>query len=309
MTKTAVLFPGQGSQERGMGRDAAEASSEAMDLWVLAEKESGLALREIYWHGEDRDLAETRALQPALTAVNLSLWLGLRDRLRPWAAAGHSLGEFSALAAAGVLSLKDAVRATALRGRLMAEAGHEGQGMAAVLKLPRQAVEDIVARAAEQTGKGLLLANYNSPAQFVISGEKAALDAAAAMAKEQKGRAVALSVSGAFHSPLISEAAAEFAAFLNRLDWREPRFRVYLNATARSVADPAGILETMAGQMTSPVRWIQTVAALWDAGCREFVEIGPKTVLSKLIKANLGDKAEDWTSLSASGPGRPTPVS
>jgi [acyl-carrier-protein] S-malonyltransferase len=303
MTMTAILFPGQGSQEQGMGRDVAEAMPEAMELWTFAEKESGLPLREIYWDGGDGDMADTRALQPALTVTNLSLWLACRARLAPVAAAGHSLGEFAALAASGALDGPDAIRAVCLRGRLMAEAGGEGHGMAAVVKLDQATVEGMVDRAAADTGRELRIANYNSPAQFVISGEAEPLAAAAALVKEAKGRAIPLAVSGAFHSPLMGEAASEFAAFLAGLAWRAPEFLVYHNATALPEPDPAGILPVMQRQMTSSVLWIQTLQALWLAGVRRFVEVGPKNVLTKLLTPNLaacaapadGGEAEPWT--------------
>ncbi len=287
MTKTAILFPGQGSQEKNMGRDAAEASTLAMDLWKLAEKESGLPLREIYWDGRDEDMADTRALQPALTAVNVNLWFALRGKLRPAAAAGHSLGEFSALVAAGALGVEDTVRAVCLRGKLMAGAGREGHGMAAVVKLAREAVEDIVARAVSDSGRELRVANYNSPAQFVISGEKPALDRAAELVKEAKGRAIPLAVSGAFHSPLMAEAADEFGRFLKRLAWKAPAFPVYHNATARPEASAAGVEARVTGQMTASVLWIDTMAAMRDAGIGRFVEVGPKGVLTKLAAANV----------------------
>ncbi|MDD3312098.1 ACP S-malonyltransferase [Pseudodesulfovibrio sp.] len=299
MTMTAILFPGQGSQEQGMGRDAAESRAEALELWKLAETESGLPLREIYWDGEAGDMADTRALQPALTVTNLTLWLAAKDKLSPSATAGHSLGEFASLAAAGVLSPEDAVRAVVLRGRLMAEAGGEGHGMAAVVKLPQAAVESIVADAAAATGRELRIANYNSPAQFVISGEKEALDHASEAVKAAKGRAIALAVSGAFHSPLIQEAADEFAAFLGALRWNAPAFPVYHNATALPEPDPASILGVMQRQMTSSVLWIQTLQALYGAGVRRFVEVGPKGVLAKLLSPNLKDSGEDWTGQGA----------
>lgn len=301
MTKTAILFPGQGSQEQGMGRDVAEGLGEAMDLWILAEKESGLPLRDIYWDGASGDMADTRALQPALTVTNLSLWLAARDRLAPAAAAGHSLGEFAALAASGALDGHDAIRAVCLRGRLMAEAGGEGHGMAAVVKLDQATVEGIVEQAARDTGRQLRIANYNSPAQFVISGEGEPLAAAARLVKEAKGRAITLAVSGAFHSPLIGEAADEFAAFLAGLAWKVPVFPVFHNATALPEPDPSGILPVMQRQMTSSVLWVQTLQALWLAGVRHFVEIGPRNVLTKLLAPNLTELAgeEAWTSANA----------
>lgn len=294
MTKLAILFPGQGSQEKGMGRDVAEKLDEAMDLWKLAEQESGLPLREIYWDGEAADMADTRALQPALTVVDTSLWLCARGKLNPAAAAGHSLGEFAALAAAGVLSVKDTIRAVALRGRLMAEAGREGQGMTAVVKLGREAVEDIVSTVVKATGGELRIANYNTPAQFVISGEEEPLLAAGVLVREQKGRAIPLAVSGAFHSPLIQEAADEFAAFLNTLEWNAPAFPVFHNATSLPESDPERIRDIMQKQMTSSVLWIQTMGNLFDQGMRGFVEIGPKGVLRKMLAANLKGREEDW---------------
>ncbi|WP_018125998.1 ACP S-malonyltransferase [Desulfovibrio oxyclinae] len=294
MSSLAILFPGQGSQEKGMGRDAAEAVPEAMALWELAEKESGLPLRTIYWEDEDADMSDTRALQPALTVVNISLWLALKDKLTPACTAGHSLGEYASLAAAGVLSPEDAVRAVTLRGKLMAESGGAGHGMAAVLKTRIGDVEGIVERAVEQTGAELRIANYNSPAQFVISGEAEALEAAQGMIKEIKGRAVPLPVSGAFHSPLIQEAADEFARFLDTLQWNSPAFPVYHNATASTESDPEVIREIMKKQMTSSVLWIQTLDAMWGDGMREFAEIGPKGVLFKLLKPNFKDRDEPW---------------
>ncbi|AMK09785.1 ACP S-malonyltransferase [Pseudodesulfovibrio indicus] len=294
MTKTGILFPGQGSQEKGMGRDVAEADSAALDLWKLAERESGLPLREIYWDGEESDMADTRALQPALTVVNLTLWMAVRDKLAPAATAGHSLGEFASLGAAGVLDVEDCVRAVILRGRLMAESGGAGHGMAAVVKLPQDKVEEIVAEAVKLSGAELRIANYNTPAQFVISGEKEALDAAEPLVKEARGRAIRLAVSGAFHSPLIKEAADEFAAFLEGLAWREPAFPVFHNATALPEPDPDAILTVMQRQMTSSVLWVQTVQAMRALGVNDFVEVGPKGVLTKMLKPNLAPD-EDWT--------------
>lgn len=301
MLPTAFLFPGQGSQELNMGRDVAEAQSSAMDMWVLAEKLSGIKLREIYWASSESgpdsapapEMSDTKALQPALSVVNMTLWHALPDKSAVGpiiGMAGHSLGEYAALAASGTLGVEDMLRAVCVRGKLMAGAGREGQGMAAVVKLPLSTVEQIVDRAAKTSGAFLRIANHNSPAQFVISGEKPALDAAAALVKEAKGRAVPLAVSGAFHSPLISEAANEFAKVLDGLDWRKPAFPVCMNVTGMPESDP-GILKTLStAQMTSSVMWTTTMQSLYAAGARRFAEIGPKGVLAKLVAPNLEGK-------------------
>ncbi|MGE4298395.1 MAG: ACP S-malonyltransferase [Desulfovibrionaceae bacterium] len=295
-TTTAVLFPGQGSQEPGMGRDLADASREAMELWKKAEKASGARLREIYWDGGDEAaMAQTRYLQPALTVVNLNLWAHVADRVKPVAMAGHSLGEFSALAASGALSVDRTLEAVSLRGRLMAEADPDGKGaMAALLKLSQGQVEEVAAAAAKATGELCIVANYNSPAQYVISGTVAAIEAASGMVKEFKGRAVRLPVSGAFHSPLMDEAAAELASFLKKLDWNRPKTPVCCNVTAAPETDADALRGLMCRQMTSSVRWIEIIAGQYASGVRRFVEVGPKGVLTKLLKANLGDH-DDWS--------------
>ncbi|WP_432738626.1 ACP S-malonyltransferase [Maridesulfovibrio sp. FT414] len=290
MSDLSILFPGQGSQEPGMGRDLAEKWTAAMDLWKFAEAESGLALREIYWDGDAAAMASTDALQPALTVVNLSIWFYLKDSLKPAATAGHSLGEFASLGASGILSAEDTLRAVCLRGKLMSQVANSDHGMAAVLKMSQSDVEDAVAFGASESGKELRIANYNSPAQYVISGEKAAIDAAGTVIKERKGRAVPLPVSGAFHSPLIQEAADEFSAYLGKLHWNSPAFPVYFNVTAAPESNPERIKEIMRSQMTSSVRWIEIISNQYDAGVRSFYELGPKGVLTKLLAANLKGK-------------------
>jgi len=298
---TAVLFPGQGSQEKGMGRDLAESDTGCMDLWKTAEKSSGLPLREIFWDGEEVDMARTEALQPALTAVDLSLWLRFGKALAPSALAGHSLGEYPALAAAGVLDPGRTFELVALRGRLMAEAGGPDQGMTAVLKLSLAQVEAVAAAAAEQSGTLCIVANRNTPAQYVLSGHRQALDAAAALVREAGGRAVPLAVSGAFHSPLVEEAARDLARFMERLDWRAPRIPVYMNVTGSPEPSPDNIRGLMARQMTSPVQWTATIANQFRAGVRRFVELGPKGALSRMVGPILNDVAapEEWQAVSA----------
>ena len=289
MSNYAILFPGQGSQEPGMGRDVAEISSEAMDLWKKAEQISGIPLRGIYWDSDDaKAMADTRNLQPALTVVNLNLWRVLSTKVNPVACAGHSLGEYSALAASGVLSAEEAVELVSLRGRLMADADPDGKGgMAAVLKLKREAVVDVVKNVAESTGEVLIVANYNTPAQFVISGTKTAIAAAVPAVKAVRGRAMPLAVSGAFHSPLMQEAAKEMVGTLDRMIWNKPKFPVYSNVTGKAVADGESLRELAKVQMISSVLWIDTISSQYADGVRAWVEVGPKGAISRMVKPIL----------------------
>lgn len=271
-----------------MGRAFAENSADILQLWKKAEKYSGLPLREIYWEGTEADMADTRALQPALTVVNLGIWLTLAPRCKPMAAAGHSLGEYSALAAAKVLPMDKVLELTALRGKLMSEADPHGVGaMAAIVKLDQASVEDIVRESAAATGETLLIANYNTPAQLVISGTKKAVEQAATLTKERKGRAIALKVSGAFHSPLMAEAARELRSALNKAPWHRAAFPVYCNVCGSAVHEAEILRERMLEQMTSSVQWIKTMGNMWQDGARAFVEVGPKAVLGKMVSPCL----------------------
>lgn len=292
--RPVLLFAGQGSQESGMGRDVAEARPEAMELWRHAEAESGLPLREIFWSGEEAAMSDTRALQPALTVVHLNLWQEMERRgcPVPLASAGHSLGEYAALAAAGVLTPEDAVTVTALRGKLMAEADPEGVGsMAAIVKLPTEEVEAIVREAGQDTGQSLVAANYNTPQQTVISGVKAAVAHAIAKAKSRKGRGIELKVSGAFHSPLMAAANARLIPLLDRLTWREPRFPVYANATGHAAATGAEAKRSMLQQMTSPVYWVDLLRNLYATGARWYIEVSPRATLGKMVGPSMAGLA------------------
>lgn len=293
MSQAVLLFPGQGSQEAGMGRDLAEASADAMNLWKQAERASSLPLREIYWEGDDAAMSDTRALQPALTVVNLNLWSAVAGRTKPLAAAGHSLGEFSALAAAGVLSPQSVLELTSLRGRLMAEADPESKGaMAALLKLDLAQVEKIVADTAAECDELVIVANYNTPGQLVISGTKAAVALACQKAKEVKGRGIELKVSGAFHSPMMAEASKELAPQLRKATWNKPKFPVYCNAHGKAVHEGESALESLLAQMTSSVQWIDTMRNQYDTGARRWLELGPKALLGKMVSPCLADRAE-----------------
>lgn len=278
----SILFPGQGSQEAGMGRDLAEHWSEAMDLWKKAERICGLPLREIYWSTDEAAMAATRNLQPALTVVNINLWTFLATKLTPGAVAGHSLGEFAALFAARILPIDQILELVCLRGRLMDDASNQDGRMAAVLKLNQAQVETLVAEAASKTGQELRIANFNTPAQFVISGHAQAVDLACAGVKPLKGRAMTLPVSNAFHSPYMNEAGAELARYMDRMDWRDPAIPIYLNVTGKPEPDGQAVRDTMKSQMTSSVHWTQTIENQYADGIHTFIELGPKGALSRM---------------------------
>ena len=198
--------------------------------------------------------------------------------------AGHSLGEFSALAASEALSVDAVIEAVALRGRLMAEADPNGTGaMAAAMKMKLEAVEAVVADVAEATGEMIRIANYNTPGQFVLSGTKTAIAEAGAKIKEQRGRAIPLNVSGAFHSPLMADAAKELSGYFAKLSWNTPKYPIYCNVTGTPATTAAELQDIMPQQMTSSVFWIDTITNQFNAGVRNFVEVGPKGVLSKML--------------------------
>lgn len=281
----AVLFPGQGSQEKGMGREMAESVPEVMDLWKMAEKISRAPLREIYWEGDPRAMTETRYQQPALVVVGLGLWSRLGSLLKPAYLAGHSVGEYSALAAGGVLQVKEVLKLVCLRGKLMFEAGTEQRGkMAACLKLHQDSVQEIVDEVKAKSNQELCIANFNSPAQLVISGKEPAVDLALDLIKQRKGRGVVLPVSGAFHSGLMREPARELSKYMQRYSWTASRIPVHLNATGRPETKEGLIREKMQEQMISPVLWLQLIQDQWERGVRHWLELGPKGVLTGLAK-------------------------
>ncbi|MEF8823974.1 MAG: ACP S-malonyltransferase [Desulfohalobiaceae bacterium] len=292
-TPWAVLFPGQGSQEQGMGRDMAEGNKEVMQLWDRAESITGAELRDIYWDGDQEAMAETRYLQPALTVVGLGVWL-CSSKGSPDYLAGHSVGEYPALAASGALGPDEVLQLVALRGRLMSEAGAEQPGkMAAALKLDQASVEEVVAEAKSRAGGELCVANYNTPQQLVISGSVDAVDAAVELIKERRGRAVPLPVSGAFHSPLMQPAAEELAGFMDKLHWSDARIPIHMNVSATPERSAESIRDLLKRQIVSPVLWSQLIKDQWDRGVRSWLEYGPKGVLTKMVPQILG-KSDSW---------------
>ena len=277
----AYIFPGQGSQFPGMGKALYERSAEAREMMDRANEILGFPITDIMF-GEDAEaLKATRVTQPAIFihSVVLARCSGLEA---PAMAAGHSLGEFSALAAAGAMDFEDALRLVAVRASAMQKCCEKVPGaMAAVIKLPTETVEEICASCA-----GLVIpANYNSEGQIVISGEAEAVAEACAKMKEAGAkRALPLAVSGAFHSPLMEPARLELAEAIDKTPFQVPVCPIYQNVTALPSTDPDVIKDNLLRQLTSPVRWTQTVLNMVADGADSFLEIGPGTVLQGLVK-------------------------
>lgn len=282
----AFQFPGQGSQAVGMGAALADAYPEARATFDEADAALGTGLSQICWEGPVETLTATENAQPALLTHSIAVTRVLAVRgVTPGMAAGHSLGEFSAQVAAGAMEFADGVRLVRARGLAMAAAGRAEPGsMAAVLGLDLPAVEALCA-AARGDGEVLVPANDNAPGQIVISGSVAAVRRAVESARDHGARkAVELNVSGAFHSPLMGAAARDLAAALEGVEIRPGRIPVVANVDAAAVQEPAAIRARLLAQLTAPVRWRACVQALRDLGARTFVEPGPGTVLTGLLR-------------------------
>lgn len=279
--KLAFLYPGQGSQHAGMGTDVLT-DPEVSELCDQCSSATGVDLRHLLTAADEDELRLTQNAQPALTFMGIGLTLLLaRAGHRPDAAAGHSVGEYGALAAAGAAEPALVIKAVAERGRAMAEAAPAGTGsMSAVLGLGADAVEAALAGIDDAWP-----ANYNTPTQTVIAGTTAGLQVATKRLEEAGARRVIpLNVSAAFHTPLMAPAAERLRAALDRIEWRAPRLPVMANLTGRPHQQGDRIPHVMEMQLRSPVRWAACVQALLDAGCDTFVEVGPKRALTGMIK-------------------------
>ena len=284
--KRAYIFPGQGSQFPGMGKDLYESNARAKELMERADEILGFRLTDIMFEGSDEDLRATRVTQPAIFLHSVATALCTEGLPAPDMVGGHSLGEFSALVAAGAVDFEDALQLVFVRATEMQKCCEKVPGgMAAVIGLPDATVEEVCAAV-----EGLVIpANYNCDGQLVISGEKEAVERACAALKEAGAkRALPLSVGGAFHSPLMEPARVELAKAIERTEVRTPRCPIYQNVTALPETDPKRIKDNLLQQLTSPVRWTQSVKNMLADGAVQFREIGPGTVLQGLVKRISG---------------------
>lgn len=287
MPNVVLLFPGQGSQVPGMGKDLAERFPAAHEVFLAADAAIDAPLSQLCFNGPADELTRTHNAQPALLAHGAAVWAVVRDALgdKVVAAAGHSLGEFTAYHAADALALPEAIKLVRKRGELMFEAGERRPGaMAAILGTPTVPIEAICQQATTEAGLAVP-ANFNAPGQVVISGEVAGVERAMALAKDAGAKPIRLNVSGAFHSPLMEEAAGGFQTAIDLARLANPRFPVYANVNAQPITDAALARLLLVQQLTSPVQWareLELIAALHPDAL--YVEMGPGAVLKGLAR-------------------------
>ena len=285
MSKNAFVFPGQGSQFSGMGKNLYETNEAAKALFEKANEIVGFRISDIMFEGTDEQLKQTNVTQPAVFIHSVIAYL-TTDHITPDMVAGHSLGEFSALVANKTLSFEDALALVSIRAKAMQAACEiQPSTMAAVLALADDKVESICASVSAESGEVVVPANYNCPGQLVISGSVKGIEIACEQMKAAGAkRALVLSVGGAFHSPLMEPAKIELAAAIEATEFNNPICPVYQNVTASAVTDPAQIKANLIAQLTGAVKWTQSVEAMVADGATNFTEFGPGKVLQGLVQ-------------------------
>ena len=288
MSKNAFVFPGQGSQFSGMGKNLYESNATAKQMFEQANEILGFRISDIMFEGTDEQLKQTNVTQPAIFIHSVIAYLTqpAETSAAPDMVAGHSLGEFSALVANKALSFEDALRLVSIRAKAMQAACEiQPSTMAAVLALADEKVEEVCAQVQNETGEIVVPANYNCPGQLVISGSVKGIEVACEQMKAAGAkRALVLPVGGAFHSPLMNPAKIELAAAIEATHFNNPICPVYQNVTATAVSDPAQIKQNLIAQLTGAVRWTQTVQAMVADGATHFTEYGPGKVLQGLVQ-------------------------
>ena len=278
----AYIFPGQGAQFVGMGKNLYDGSDECRAMFEKANDIIGFRITDLMFSGTPEDLKQTRVTQPAIFLHSVILAKYMGDAFKPDMVGGHSLGEFSALVAAGAMSFEDGLRLVIARANAMQRCCEKTPStMAAVLKLDDKTVEDICASV---SGEVVVPANYNCPGQLVVSGTNEGVARVCELVKEAKGKALPLAVGGAFHSPLMEPARVELAEAIERTTFHAPVCPCYQNVDALPHSDPADIKKNLLMQLTSPVRWTATVQHMMADGATEFIEVGPGTALQGMVK-------------------------